>query len=292
MRDEVRIPLEHGVSKHLGRAWQVLRVQDMADMSSHPAAIFSDSDFGVFVKLYEGSLAGDQVALELAGLRLLTSRAGVLTPDVIGQINIDDGVLAVMRAVQVIERRNLQWRQIGQALARLHAVKSDRFGLETNGYWGSLYQDNTPLTDWPEFFWERRVSPRLRAAVDSGNLPISLMTEFERLGKRLPALCGSKVEPSLLHGDAHVNNFISTAAGPVMIDPAVYFGHPEVDLAFVDFFSPVPNELLAAYRDIAPLDEGFEHRRDLWRIPAWLAMVQVAGTQYIGQLQAAMRHYV
>lgn len=292
LSDALRIPVEQHVSAYLGRAWQVMKTQDMSESASHPAAILSDKTYSVFVKLGEGGLAWDQFKQELAGLRFLTERSGVLTPAGIGNINVEGGTVLIMEAVQVVKRERVHWRQMGQALARIHSVKWDRCGLESHCYWGSLYQDNSPLVDWLEFFHKRRLAPRLKAAVNSGHLPLDFASQVEKLSSRLHELCGPKVKPSLLHGDAHQNNFLSTAKGPVMIDPAVYYGHPEIDLAYVDFFEPVSDELFQGYQEIAPLDPGFVKRRDLWRIPAWLAMVEVGGPQYLDKLMMALRNYV
>lgn len=189
-------------------------------------------------------------------------------------------------------RKSVHWRQIGHALAEIHQVKGKRFGLESHCYWGSLIQDNTQHDDWLEFFWERRLAPRLRGAIDSGNLPIDLIPVIERLGADLPQFSGPEVEPALLHGDAQQNNFLSTAEGPYLIDPSVYYGHPEMDLAYVDFFAPVSDELFQGYREMAPLDPGFAERRNLWLLPAWLAMVQVEGPTYLEGLSEALRSYV
>ena len=292
LSDALRIPIEQSVSDYLGRAWRVVTAESKSESSSHPAAVLSDATHAVFVKLGEGDLAEDQFTQELAGLRLLAERAGVLTPAAIGVITIAGGAIVIMEAVQVIERAERDWQQIGQTLARLHNVKGDRFGLETHCYWGSFYQDNTPLADWATFFWQRRIEPRLRAAVDAGHLPLAFVPQVERLGSRLTWLCGPPVQPALLHGDAHQNNFLSTAQGPVLIDPAVYYGHPEIDLAHVDFFAPVSAELLLGYQEIAPLNPDSARRRDLWRIPTWLAMVQVDGPQHLDRLDAALRKYV
>jgi len=292
LSDSLRIPLEQHVSAYLGRAWRVTKAQDKTDSASHPAAILSDETYSVFVKLGEGDLAWDQFRQELAGLRFLTERSGVLTPAGIGTVQVGGGVLLILEAVQLVEREHFHWRQMGRALAKIHSIKSDQCGFESHCYWGSLYQDNSPLVDWVEFFQERRLAPRLRAAIDSGHLPLDVVPQVEKLSSRLQGLCGPKVEPSLLHGDAHQNNFLSTAKGPVMIDPAVYYGHPEIDLAFVDFFAPVSDELFQGYQEIAPLDPGFVERRDLWRIPAWLAMVEVDGPQHLDKLMAALRNYV
>jgi len=292
LRDALRLPLEQRVSAYLGRAWRVMQAQDKSDSASHPAAILSDETYAVFVKLGEGGLACDQCTKELAGLRFLTERSGVLTPTGIGTVQVGGAVLLMLEAMQVVERARVHWRQMGRALARLHSIKGDQYGFESSCYWGSLYQDNTPLGDWVDFYQERRLAPRLRAAVDSGHLPLDVVPHVEKLSARLHGLCGPTVTPSLLHGDAHHNNFLSTAKGPVMIDPAVYYGHPEMDLALVDFFAPVSEALFQDYQEIAPLEPGFVERRDLWRIPAWLAMVEVDGPQHLDKLMAALRHYV
>jgi len=291
LRDDLRIPVEQRVSAYLGRAWQVKKLEDKRAEASHPAAILSDESYAVFVKLGEGDLAADQFTQELAGLRLLTERAGVLTPAAIGIVQVEGNALVMMEAVQVVRRALTHWRQIGRALAQLHQTKGERFGLTTHCYWGSLYQDNSPLADWPDFFWQRRIEPRLRAAVDSGHLPLAFVTQVEQLGHRLSSLCGPQVQPALLHGDAHQNNFLSTDKGAVLIDPSVYYGHPEIDLAHVDFFAPVPAALWEGYQELAPLAPDFVDRRDLWRIPAWLAMVEVDGPQHLDKLNAALRSY-
>jgi fructosamine-3-kinase len=58
-----------------------------------------------------------------------------------------------------------------------------------------------------------------------------------------------------------------------VIDAAPYFGHPEIDLAMPDFFQPVPADALTAYREITPIDPGFPERRELWRLPSNLAII-------------------
>jgi fructosamine-3-kinase len=264
----------------------------MQDAASHPAAVLSDGTFAVFVKLAEGSLASDRTAQELAGLACLTEHAGVLTPGAVGAVAVDGGVLLVLEAVVSVPRGPQEWRQMGQALARIHSVKGEQCGFASHNYWGSLHQENTPHRYWVDFYRERRLAPRLQAAVAGGHLPLDVARRVERLSDRLSDLCGPPVTPALLHGDAHHNNFLSTAQGPVLIDPAVYYGHPEMDLAYVDFFAPVPQAFFAGYREIAPIDRGFAERRDLWRIGAWLAMVEVDGPQHLNALLAALQRYV
>ncbi len=290
--DAFRQAVEQLVSGHLGRAWHACEVKDMADYASHPAAVFSDGSYAVFAKLSAAANALEQLEVELAGLRLLTERSGVLTPSPIGVQEVDGGALLVFEAVQAVERDAPRWCQIGQTLAHIHKVKSSFCGLDTQCYFGPLYQDNRPIRDWPTFFAERRLWPRLMGAIDAGRLPSPLIRHIEKLISRLPQLCGPEIIPSLLHGDAQQNNYISTEVGTYVIDPAVCYGNPEFDLAYVDYFQPVPEDLFAAYREELPIDPGFSERRELWRIYGYLAIVTVEGAGWLGKLSEAVQKYL
>ena len=123
-------------------------------------------------------------------------------------------------------------------------------------------------------------------------MPPVVIRQVEKLISRLPELCGPEIVPSFLHGDAQQNNFISTEMGAVVIDPAVYYGHPEMDLAFIDYFQTVPDDVLAGYQDELPIDPGFKERRDLWRVWGYLAAVTVEGSGYLGKLTEAVQKYL
>jgi len=286
--ETLRSTIEEQISNHLKRPWQIATIIDKVDESSHPAALLSDGIDSVFVKINQGARAWDQLQCEVAGLQLLRTRASVRTPVVIDTLPLDNGALVMMERVQSTPWLPAGWCVYVRGLSQIHTAKGTHFGLDTQGYWGSIAQDNRPLDKWPEFFWLRRLEPRLRAAVDSGNLPGIYAAAVARMAPRLTALCGPSVLPALLHGDAHQNNIINTVDGPVFIDPAAYFGHPEVDLAFVDFFAPVGAELYAGYAEVAPIAPGFQQRRGLWLLPAWLAMVELDGPQHVDALAAAL----
>ena len=292
LEPDLRGIVERTVSAHLRRPWQVHDARDLVERSSHPAALLSDGDFAVFVKLSDAANGAEQFELEVAGLRLLRERGGVRTPEGIGIEPLEAGALLIMRAEAEVPRGPAEWRAIGATLAQLHGVTGAAFGLDFPSYFGPLRQDNTPRPDWSSFYVERRLRPNLAAARAAGNLPTDLIAKVERLAERVPALVGPVGPPALLHGDAQSNNFISTAAGAVVIDPAVCYGHPEYDLALVDYFQPVPPELWAGYRAVRAIDPGFAERRDLWRVAAWLAVVSVSGADYVPQLRAAVEHYV
>jgi protein-ribulosamine 3-kinase len=288
----LRAAVEGVVSAHLGRPWRIEAVRDMADYASHPSAIMSDGAYGVFAKFSDAVDGRRQFEIELAGLRLLADRAGALIPTPLGILSVPGGEVLVLEAVRAVERAPRHLREIGRTLARIHRVQGERFGLETDGYFGPVFQENRPLDDWPAFYAERRLGPALRLAVDAGHLPPAVVRRVERLIARLPGLCGPAVAPALLHGDAQQNNFISTDAGAVVIDPAIYYGHPEMDLAAVGYWQPAPEEVYDGYREIGAIDPGFRERRGLWRAWAYLAAVAVEGRIHLGRLEGALRPYV
>jgi fructosamine-3-kinase len=295
---------ERAASAHLGRPWVSRGFTDLTARASHPSGVLHGEPFSVFAKLGVGPGAREQFTAELDGLRLLSRAAGIRTPVPVagGVIGRPAGALLLFEALPERPpeaRERADWRSIGQLLAALHEARHPRFGLGgARGFFGPLPQDNRPVAAnrWADFYLQRRLTPALQTAVGSGHLTADLAAGLDRVAARLPALGGPEPRPSLLHGDAQQNNFISTADGAVAIDPAPYFGHPEIDLAQVDFFRPVPADVLAAYGEAAPLDPGFADRRELWRLPAYLAVIAVAGPSPLGRecltrLAAAVRRY-
>ncbi len=292
LTDPIRRPVEQLVSAYTGHAWQAQAFQDLIDLASHHCGILSDGTTAVFAKFSPAANGLDQFEVEMAGLRYLAARAGVLVPTPIGAIAVPGGSVLVMEAAQAVERTPPQWREIGRTLARIHRIKGHFCGFEEQGYFGSTFQDNRPISDWVSFYIERRLWPSLAAAINAGQLPTGVIRKVEKLILRLPTLDIPPVEPVLLHGDAQQNNYISTAAGAVVIDPAVYYGNPEFDLAHLETFQEVPRDVFDGYQEELPIDPGFYERRELWRVAAYLLCVALAGESYLPQLTAAVKKYL
>lgn len=290
--EPLRTGVERAVREYGRRGWTVTEARDMTEFACHPCAILSDGSFDVFAKYSEDGEGRDQFENELAGLEYLSRNAGVLIPAPVGVVSVEGGTLLVMEGLKAVERGPHQWRQIGEALARIHRVKSDLHGFPADGYVGPLHLDNTQAGDWATFYAERRLRPWLETAIDSGHLPVNEASKVERVIGRVPDLCGPEQGPMLLHGDAQQNNFISTERGTYVIDPAVYYGNPEIDLSMIDCFQPVPRDALDAYREEAPIDSGFCDRRDLWRIAIYLAAVAIEGPMHLVRLRDALQQYV
>ncbi|HUF00343.1 MAG TPA: fructosamine kinase family protein [Anaerolineales bacterium] len=289
---QFQVAIEQIVSEHRGKRWKTREFRDMNEFSSHPSALLSDGSYSIFVKFSKDANGLEQFESEMAGLRLLSELSGILIPTLIGNLPMGGGVIMILEGVQAIDRTSQQWRQIGRTLAQIHRNKGRQFGLDSHNYFGPLYQDNGSLPDWPMFYAERRLWPRFIGAINSGNMPMDVIRQVEKLILRIPKLCDRLAVPTLLHGDAHQNNFISTEMGAVVIDPAVYYGHPEMDLAYVDYFQPVPDDVFNGYQEESSIDPGFSERRELWRVYGYLAVVEVEGAAHLPKLINAIRKYL
>jgi fructosamine-3-kinase len=181
---------------------------------------------------------------------------------------------------------------LGRGLAALHRSGAEAFGFARDNYIGSLPQANTPRESWPAFYAERRLRPLMQRAQDVGVLPRSLASPLEALIDRLPDLTGPTEPPARLHGDLWGGNLHRDVEGaPCLVDPAVYGGHREVDLAMLRLFGGASERTFDAYDEAIPLAPGTSERVALYQLYPLLVHVNLFGAGYLGSLQAAVERY-
>jgi protein-ribulosamine 3-kinase len=168
---------------------------------------------------------------------------------------------------------------LGRMLARLHRNESTRFGWARDNYIGATPQRNAWCEDWMDFWRERRLVPQLELARQKG---------FALEMPSLSVLDGHRPRPSLLHGDLWSGNVGFTPEGPVVFDPAVYYGDREADLAMTELFGGFPREFYAAYEKELPLDAGYARRKHLYNLYHLLNHLNLFGGGYLGQVNATL----
>src|SRR5688572_26985636 len=184
---------------------------------------------------------------ESKGLQLLHAQNSVRIPKVIGCITVGSHQLLLLEFIEQHSRAKNYWQQLGAGLANLHRCTSNSFGLDHHNYIGSLTQINSRSFSWTEFFVEQRLHVQLKQAVDAGAAPIDWNRKFELLYGKLPSLLPLE-KPSLLHGDLWSGNLINDDKGePCLIDPAVYYGNREADLAMTKLFGGFDDEFYFHY---------------------------------------------
>jgi len=172
------------------------------------------------------------------------------------------------------------WAALGRMLAKLHRQIGPRFGWHRDNYIGLSPQQNGWCDDWLEFFRERRLRFQLEMASRNG-YPLPMPD--------LGILQNHEPQPSLLHGDLWSGNAGFTADGPVIFDPAVYYGDRETDLAMSELFGGFPREFYRAYDEAFPLPEGYEQRKPLYNLYHLLNHLNIFGGGYLGQVKETFR---
>ena len=158
---------------------------------------------------------------------------------------------------------------------------------------GPLTLPNAAQADWAQFYARCRLEPLARMAADRGALPDGALATLDRLTGRLAELAGPPEPPARLHGDLWSGNVLVARDGrPWLIDPAVYGGHREVDLAMLRLFGSPGPAVLAAYEEVSPLADGHADRVSLWQVMPLLAHAALFGGSYGASAVAAMRRYV
>ena len=180
-----------------------------------------------------------------------------------------------------------------ELLAALHSVAAPHCGLERDTLIGGLHQPNPRTTSWIEFFREHRLLHMARLAHREGHLPAALLARIERFAADLEKFIAEPPHPSLLHGDVWTTNVLAENHRiTAFLDPAVYYGHPEVELAFSTLFGTFGPPFFDAYNAIRPIAPGFfEVRRDLYNLYPLLVHVRLFGSSYLSGVSATIARH-
>ena len=259
-------------------------------------AEFADGG-SVFVKS-----GGGAFAQEAAGLEELAASRAVRVPRVLA---VDDDALVLERIDSAPARPDF-FEHFGRRFAQLHERRGRACGFTADNTIGATPQPNAPLADawndlpdtpgdgadWPEFFLERRLRFQVRLAARNGH-GSALGHLLERAEPVVLELLGASPEPpSLLHGDLWSGNFITDERGePCLIDPAVYYGHREADLAMTRLFGGFAPAFYAAYAEVLPLAPGHADRLPLYQLYHLLNHLNLFGGGYYAQSERILRRF-
>ena len=236
---------------------------------------------------------------EASGLQAIASTKAIATPKILCT-GTDEGEdvgysFLLLEYIKSGGLRKDYWVTFAQSLAAMHKADTSRiingFGFTQDNFIGATEQINTPALKWIDFFRDNRLAPQFLKA-DS----YFSAEEHAKISKLLENLDRFLVEPeypSLLHGDLWSGNVMCGPDGNAMlIDPACYVGHREADIAMTELFGGFPLEFYEAYRAAAPLQSGYEDRRDLYNLYQLLNHLNLFGPTYLGPVLSIVNEYV
>lgn len=229
---------------------------------------------------------------EAKGLTLLRKVEAIIIPRVICVSEAGEYQFLLLEFIEQGPQRKSYWKDLGSGLANIHKTTNNLFGLDHHNYIGSLRQFNTSNEKWIDFFINQRLNVQLKLAIDSGLAGSHMMKSFESLFDKLGSLVPDE-KAALVHGDLWSGNIITTQNGePCLIDPAVYYGCREVDLAMTTLFGSFPREFYDSYMETNPLLPGYEDRFELYNLYPLLVHLNLFGGQYRSPITAILNRFV
>lgn len=288
--------LDDAVRSIFGETLSVIKMSPVSggDINNAFACILSDG-----TKLFMKSNLRKNIDFfrkEADGLIAIKQTGTIKTPDVLGLGTDKDCSFLLLSFIQTKTPVKSYMSSFGRRLAAMHSAATEsytasgRFGFVHDNFIGAGYQANTPKDTWLEFFRDCRLRPQFSRA--GRYFDPAMIKKAETLMGKLDSYLIEPEAPSLLHGDLWSGNYIVGNDGEAwLIDPAVYVGHAEADIAMTELFGGFRPDFYSAYREEKPMVPGYEDRKDLYNLYHLLNHLNLFGAGYLYSVQNILNRY-
>lgn len=239
-------------------------------------------------------------AAEAMGLSAIAQTGAVRTPRILGSGTEEGRSGRAFLLLEFIDSTGCiptYWETLARQLAAMHRaetadyVDGGSYGFVCDNYIGARSQVNTAHDSWAAFFRDCRLEPQFRHAARF--FSVLELRKITRLLDHIDEILVEPERPSLLHGDLWSGNVITGNDGRAwLIDPAVYVGHAEADLAMTELFGGFAPVFYDAYKECAPLQPDYDRRRDLYNLYHLLNHLNMFGRSYFSSVKRVVEEYV
>lgn len=245
----------------------------------------------LFLKCNSRQRYPEMLAKEARALQFLRETHTFRIPEVYGVLEHEGEDILVLEFIASQSPQSDFHHQFGQKLAQLHQQGQPYFGWEEDNYIGSLVQRNEAKSTWSDFYGSQRIEPLNRLAFDRGLLAAADLRASERILVRLENWLPDE-SPSLLHGDLWSGNYLCDEENQaVLIDPAIYCGHREMDLAMMRLFGGFSEAVFQAYQEQHPTEKGLNERLPLHQWYPLLVHLNLFGASYYPSVREILQRF-
>ncbi|GHA62685.1 fructosamine kinase family protein [Photobacterium aphoticum] len=274
--------ISHQLSNVLNNPFKIIEKDVLEGGDVNECYCISDGNTRFFIKLNDR----EQLTVfetEAESLRILNETDCIQVPQHIHVGTSKDKAFLVLNYLPTKVLNDDAAYQLGAQLAHLHAWgEQAEYGFDFDNYIGLTPQPNRWRRRWCRFFAEQRIAWQLQLCQEKGMVFGNI---DEITSNVIQLLMNHQPKPSLLHGDLWHGNTAMTVTGPIIFDPASYWGDRECDMALTELFGGFPPSFYEGYHSVWPLDEGYEERKDLYNLYHVLNHCNLFGGSYIAQAE-------
>lgn len=291
MIKESEVKIIETLKDHFGQTLLSYNLNSIPGSSLNEIYKVAFNDELIFCKVNSSKKFPQLFHKESLGLDFLSKNTSFKIPGIIGCIESVEQVL-LMEWIEPAEKTETFWKNFGKQLAEMHLVSSQSFGWTENNYMGLVPQSNRLHKTWSEFFREERLEPLCRLCSDKGFLHDKHLLHFNKLYNRLADIFPDDALPSLVHGDLWNGNFIAGKNNnAVLIDPAVYFGHPSVDLGMSTLFGGFPGMFYDSYQYYLPFPSNYRQQWKIVNLYPLLIHLYLFGQSYLNDINQTLLEF-
>jgi len=279
----------HSILSSVGIAAQQIIVVHGGDINQSFCAAHKGGK--VFIKLNSADKYPKMLQLEAEGLTALRQANCLQTPTVLGHGIWDNFQYLLLEWLAPKTAGTVYWEAFGNGLAKQHQLTFNHFGWTNNNFIGSLVQTNTYTINWIEFYANNRLMPLAKALMDQNAFSINDLQATEKFCMKLNDIIPIE-KPSLLHGDLWSGNCMALANNVAAVfDPAVYYGHREMDIAMTMLFGGFDSSFYRAYENVYPLEKGWQARLPIMQLYPLLVHAVLFGGSYVERCKKIMQTF-
>jgi fructosamine-3-kinase len=246
----------------------------------------------LFVKTNSASKFPHLFQKEKNGLEQIARQNGIRTPGIVDCFEGNGHQVLILEWIGQGAMTSRFWKLFGTQLAALHHISAPYYGLHEDNFMGSLPQSNKTTDNWSTFFIHQRLEPLVARCTAADLLTNRHRKQFENLYLKLPGVFEPAPRPSFLHGDLWSGNFIcNERSEPVLIDPAIYFGHSSVDLGMTTLFGGFPPAFYEAYHYHAPFPTNYKEQWQAANLYPLLVHLLLFGKVYLRQVEQILHEF-
>jgi len=266
------------------------KVEPVAGGDINQTFILHSADTKFFLKVNSPEHE-DMFEKEFAELELLRSAEVITVPQPLIAGKYNKHIYLLMECIEKGSVSTNCWQNFAQQLAALHSTTNEKFGLDHDNYIGSLPQPNKQTDNWNEFYAEQRILHFIKKAFDDKKCDSSDIRMADRLCSKLHSLFPAE-KASLLHGDLWSGNFmINTKGHAVIYDPAVYYGHREMDIGISLLFGGFDKSFYNHYNEAWPMEQHWESRVVLTQLYPLLVHLNLFVGHYYQSVRNILKTY-